>query len=103
MVPNVRFRLKREYAVTRRSPRYTESVTSRSRPCTALRKLRISSIALQMKTARKLSPYFIPWQIPATMAYTFFNTEAYSIPVTSLQQELFRYWFLNTEEKALAF
>ena len=45
----------------------------------------------------------MPWQIPATMAYTFFNTEAYSIPVTSLQQELFRYWFLNTEEKARAF
>ena len=54
-------------------------------------KLRIYSIAFEINTAWKLSPYFIPWQIPAAIAYTFFSTAAYSIPVTSLQKEFFKY------------
>ena len=40
--------------------------------------------ALDINTAWKLSPYFRPLQIPAAMAYTFFSTELYSIPATSL-------------------
>ncbi len=52
---------------------------------TVFKKRYISCTAFDMSTAWKLSPYFNPPQIPAAMAYTFFKTEEYSMPMTSLE------------------
>ena len=68
IVPKVRFLEKLLYAVTSRSPRYTESYTLRSMGCTAVRKRVISCTAFEMSTDWKLSPNFSPLHIPDAMA-----------------------------------
>ncbi len=50
-------------------------------------------MALEIKTLWKLSPYPKPDAIPAAMAYTFFKTAAYSVPIISFPVVTLTYAF----------
>ena len=67
-----------------------------------VRKRFISCTALDISTAWKLSPYFSPLQMPAAMAYTFFSTEPYSMPATSLLTDVLMYELAKRSATTLA-